>query len=77
MDKCDLLDKDKVWCIYFELIPKLSWPMQIYEVSFTKVKTMERLISKYTKKWLGVLLLNKCGTIQFINDAKTSDVITG
>ena len=28
--------------------------MQIYEVSITKVETMERLISKYTKKCLGV-----------------------
>ena len=28
--------------------------MQVYEVSITKVETTERLISKYTKKWLGV-----------------------
>ena len=28
--------------------------MQIYEVSIMKVETMERLISKYMKKWLGV-----------------------
>ena len=28
--------------------------MQLYEVSIKKVKTMHRLISKYTKKWLGV-----------------------
>ena len=52
--KCDLLNKDKVWCIYFGLYPKLSWPMQVYEISITKVETMERLISKYMKKWLGV-----------------------
>ena len=28
--------------------------MQIYEVSITKVETMERLASKYMKKLLGV-----------------------
>ena len=28
--------------------------MQVYEVSITKVETMEQLISKYIKKWLGV-----------------------
>ena len=28
--------------------------MQIYEVSISKVEAMERIISKYTKKWLGV-----------------------
>ena len=38
------------WCIYFGLIPKLSWPMQIYEVSITKVEAIEQLISKYMKK---------------------------
>ena len=54
IDKCDHVNKDKVWCFYFGLFPKLSWPMQIYEVSITKVETRERLISKYTKKWLGV-----------------------
>ena len=36
IDKCDLLNKDKVWCIYFGLFPKLSWTMQVYEVSITK-----------------------------------------
>ena len=54
IDKCDLINKDKIWCIYFGLIPKLAWPLQIYEVSLTKVETMERLISKFIKKWLGV-----------------------
>ena len=39
--KCDLLNKDKVWCIYLELITELSWSVQIYEVSLTKVETIE------------------------------------
>ena len=30
IDKCDLMNKDKIWCIYFGLIPKLVWPLQIY-----------------------------------------------
>ena len=54
IDKCDLMNKDKILCIYFGLIPKFAWPMQIYDVSLTKVETMERLISKFIKKWLGV-----------------------
>ena len=53
-DKCDLLNKDKVMCIYFGLFPKLLWLMRVYELSITKIETMERLISKYTKKWLEV-----------------------
>ena len=51
IDKCDLMNKDKIWCIY--LFPKLTWPMQIYEASLTKVETMERLISKFIKKMVG------------------------
>ena len=54
IDKCDLMNKDKIWCIYFGLIPKLASQMQIYEVSLTRVEKMERLISKFIKKWLGV-----------------------
>ena len=54
IDKCDLMNKDKIWYIYFGLIPKLAWPMQIFGVSLTKVETMEWLISKFIKKWLGV-----------------------
>ena len=50
IDKCDLMNKDKIWCIYFGLILKLPWPLQIYEVSLTKVETMERLISKFILK---------------------------
>ena len=53
IDKCDLMNKDKIWCIYFGLIPKLAWPLQIYEVSLTKVETMERLISRSIKKMVG------------------------
>ena len=52
-DKHDLINKDKIWCIYFGLISKLSWPMQIYEISLTKVETMEQLISKFIKKMVG------------------------
>ena len=51
IDKCDLLNKDKV---YFGSFPKSSWSMQLYAASITKVETMECLISKYTKRWLGV-----------------------
>ena len=53
IDKCDLMNKNKIWSIYFGLIPKLAWPLQIYEVSFTKAETIERLISKFIKKMVG------------------------
>ena len=52
IDKCDLISKDKLWCVYFGLIPRLAWPKQIYEVS--RIEKMESLISKFLNKWLGV-----------------------
>ena len=54
IDKCDLIAKDKLWCVYFGLIPRSAWPMQIYEVSFLRIEKMESLITKFLKKWLGV-----------------------
>ena len=54
IDKCDLMNNDKIWRIYFGLIPKLALPLQIYEVSLTNVETMEPLICKFMKKWSGV-----------------------
>ena len=64
IDKCDLMNKDRIWLIYFGLIPKLAWALQIYEVSLTKFETIERLISKFIKKMVGSAQpLNKRGTI--------------
>ena len=54
IDKCNPIAKDKLWCVYFGLIPRLAWPMQIYEVLLSRIEKMESLISKYLKKWLGV-----------------------
>ena len=38
IDKCDLIAKDKLWCVYFGLIPRLVSPMQIYEVSLSRIE---------------------------------------
>ena len=54
IDKCDLIKKDKLWCVYFGLIPRLAWPMQIYEVSLSRIGKRESLICKFLKKLLGV-----------------------
>ena len=54
IDKCDLIAQDKLWCVYFGLIPRLAWPLQIYEVSLSRIEKMERL-SKFLKKWFQVL----------------------
>ena len=47
----------KLWCLQFGLLPRLMWPLTIYEVPMSKVEKLERLISSFAKKWLG---LPKC-----------------
>ena len=44
-DEHNHFDKNKLWCIYFGLISKSSWPLQILEISLTQVESMEHLIS--------------------------------
>ncbi len=51
IDKCDVIAKDKLWCVYFGLILKLAWPMQIYEVSLSRIEKMECLISKFSEEF--------------------------
>ena len=52
---CDLQSKFKVWCLQFMSIPKLLWPLLIYEICSTTVESIEAKISKFTRRWLGLL----------------------
>ena len=54
IEKCGLHGKYKVWCLQFMLIPKLLWPLLIYDICSSTVETIEAKINKYTRRWLGV-----------------------
>ena len=36
------------------VLPKLMWPLTIYQVPATRVDEMQRLITSKLKKWLGL-----------------------
>src|SRR5215813_4336378 len=36
------------------LIPKLLWPLQVYEIGLAAVVAIEKKIGKCTRKWLGL-----------------------
>ena len=36
------------------LMPRIMWPLTVYEVAMSHVEAMERKINKHVKKWLGV-----------------------
>ncbi len=46
--------KLKLWCLQFGLLPRLMWPLTVYEVPITKIEKLERTVSSYIKKWLGL-----------------------
>ncbi len=54
IDGCGLPGKFKAWCFQFDPLPRILWPLQMYEVTMTKVEAMERKVSSHIKRWLGV-----------------------
>ncbi|GFN85575.1 reverse transcriptase [Plakobranchus ocellatus] len=54
INKCGLQGKLKIWCLQFMLIPKLLWPLLVYDICSTSVEATEAKINKYTRKWLKV-----------------------
>ena len=54
INRLGLQGKFKVWCLQFMLIPKLLWPLLIYEICSTTVEAIEAKVNKFTRRWLGV-----------------------
>ena len=54
IDRSMLPGKFKVWCLQNALIPKLMWPLSIYDVTLTKVEKIQQLITRKIKAWLGI-----------------------
>ena len=54
IEKSELPGKLKAWCFQHGLLPRLLWPPQIYEISLSRVETIQQHINKYLRKWLGV-----------------------
>lgn len=50
IDRC----KFKAWLYQQALLPRLIWPLMLYEVPSTTVEALERITSRHLRKWLGV-----------------------
>ena len=46
--------KYKAWIYQPGILPRLTWFLLIYEIATTTVEAMERKVSGYLRKWLGV-----------------------
>ncbi len=54
VDKSGLLGKFKAWMYQHGILPRLLWPLLVYEVPITIVEGFERKISQPLHRWLGL-----------------------
>ena len=54
IDSCGLPGLFKAWLYHYALLPRLIWPLVLYEVPSTSVEALERITSRHLRKWLGV-----------------------
>ena len=54
LDKSNLSGLQKCWGYQYLVLPKMKWPLAIYEIPFSTVARWEQKVNKYLRKWLGV-----------------------
>ena len=54
IDRCGLPGRFKAWLYQHALLPRLIWPMMLYDIPSTEVEALERLTSRHLRKWLGI-----------------------
>ncbi|XP_053389443.1 uncharacterized protein LOC128552430 [Mercenaria mercenaria] len=54
ISKTELPGKFKAWMFQHGLLPRLVWPLMVYEVPISLIETLEQTVSKYLKRWLGL-----------------------
>ena len=54
IDKTCLPGKMKAWCYQHGLLPRLLWPLQMYEIAISRVERIQQYSNKNLRKWLGV-----------------------
>ena len=53
IDKTGLPGKYKAWMYQHGVLPRVTWPLTLYEFAVTTVETLERTINRKLRKWLG------------------------
>ena len=54
INDCRLPGKFKVWIAQFALLPRIMWPLTIYEIALSQAEEIKMKISKVVSNWLGV-----------------------
>ena len=51
IDKTCLPGNMKAWCYQHGLLPRLLWPLQMYEIAISRVERIQQYSNKYLRKW--------------------------
>ena len=54
VDRSGLPGRFKTWIYQHSILPRILWPLLVYSVPITTVEVMERKISSYLRRWLGL-----------------------
>ncbi len=54
VDQSGLPGKFKCWIYQHGILPRILWPLLVYEVPITSVELMERTVGSYLRRWLGL-----------------------
>ena len=54
IEKCKVPGRYKAWMVQHMLLPRLMWPLTIYNFPQSKVMDMQRQITAKLKRWLGI-----------------------
>ncbi len=55
VDKSGLPGRFKAWVYQHGILPRILWPLLIYEVPMTVVESFEQKVSSYLHRWLDLL----------------------
>ena len=54
VDRCKLPGKYKAWMLQHMLLPRVMWPLTIYNIPISKVILIQKMLTGKLKKWLGL-----------------------
>ena len=54
IDKSIIPGRYKAWIFQHMLLPRIMWPLTIYNIPESKVEEMQKRITGHLKKWLGL-----------------------
>ena len=54
IDHSSIYGRFRAWSFQFGINPRLQWPFLLYDIAITRVERMERLVSRYLRKWMGL-----------------------